>query len=465
MVAEVVDGGWASRELRGVDLGDERLNKRAVKLLEQFGEKPSLSIPAACGGWAETQAAYRFLGNEKVGWEGVLEPHGEATVERVRSQPVVLAVQDTTELDFAGKKDIEGLGPLSYATQRGMYVHPTLLVTPERISLGIWDAWMWAREADHHGRAKERRHWPIEAKESMRWIEGYERVCELAAEVPETRMIYVADREGDIYELFAAGERAQEQGQWAQWLIRATHNRVLEDEDEDKLHGALEVAPPLGEVSFELPRAPGRPARWVTQTLRAVTVTLRAPYRVGMKLPAVTVTAVLAREEQPPPGCEPVCWLLLTSLPVTTAEQALEVLNYYLCRWEIELFFRILKGGCEVEKLPLEHIERLEPALALYMIIAWRVLYLMRMGRQCPELACDVVFDDEEWRAVYLISEQCLPPAEPPPLADILAMVARLGGHLGRKGDGPPGPKTIWIGLQRTRDFVLALRAQRRTSG
>ena len=159
------------------------------------------------------------------------------------------------------------------------------------------------------------------------------------------------------------------------------------------------------------------------------------------------------------------CWLLLTNLPVTTAEQALEVLNYYLCRWEIELFFRILKGGCEVEKLQLERIERLEPALALYMIIAWRVLYLMRMGRQCPELACDVVFDDEEWQAVYLISEQRLPPAEPPPLAEILAMVARLGGHLGRKGDGPPGPKTIWIGLQRTRDFVLALRAQRRASG
>ncbi len=465
MVAEVVDGGWASRELRGVDLGDERLNKRAVKLLEQLGEKPGLSIPAACGGWTETQAAYRFFGNEKVGWEGVLEAHGEATLERVRSQAVVLAVQDTTELDFEGKKDIEGLGPLSYAAQRGMYVHPTLLVTPQRISLGVWDAWMWAREADHHGRAKERQRWPIEAKESIRWIEGYEQVCELAVQAPETQVIYVADRESDIYELFAAGERAEAQGRGASWLIRASHNRVLADEDQDKLRDALEAAPSLGEVSLELPRAPGRPARWVTQTLRAVSVTLRAPYRIGKKLPGVTVSAVLAREEQPPAGGEPVCWLLLTNLPVTTAEQALEVLNYYLCRWEIELFFRILKGGCEVEKLQLERIERLEPALALYMIIAWRVLYLMRMGRQCPELACDVVFDDEEWQAVYLISEQRLPPAEPPPLAEILAMVARLGGHPGRKGDGPPGPKTIWIGLQRTRDFVLALRAQRRASG
>lgn len=344
-----------------------------------------------------------------------------------------------------------------------MYVHPTLLVTPKRLSLGVWDAWMWAREADHHGQAEERRHWPIEAKESIRWIEGYERVCELAAEVPETRLIYVADRESDIYELFAAAERAGEQGRRAEWLIRATHNRVLDDSD--KLYAALEAAPALGQVTFELPRAPGHPARRVTQTLRTVTVTLRAPYRVGEKLPPVMVTALLAREEQPPEGYEPVRWLLLTSLPVTTAEQALEVLNYYLCRWEIELFFRILKDGCEVEELQLERTERREPALALYMIIAWRVLYLMRLGRQCPDLACDVVFDDEEWRAVYLVSEQRQPPAEPPPLAEILAMVGRLGGHLGRQGDGPPGPKAIWIGLQRTHDFVLALRAQRVASG
>ena len=459
MVAELSGESWASAELRSADFGDARLNQRAVKLLERFGAQPSLSIPAACQGWAETQGAYRFFSNPKVSWEQVLEPHGEASIERLRRHAVALAIQDTTELDFGGKRDIKGLGPLSYQAQRGMYVHPTLLVTPERLSLGVWDAWLWAREADHHGQAQARRHWPIEAKESMRWVEGYERVCELAAQVPDTQLIYVADRESDIYELFAAHERARGQGQCADWLIRATHNRALEEGD--KLYEQLEAAPVLGEVTFELPRAPGRPARTVTQQLRAVQVDLKAPYRVGKKLPTVTVTALLAREEHPPAGCEPVRWLLLSSLPVDNAEQALTLLNYYLCRWEIELFFRIFKGGCEVEELQLEHIDRLEPALALYMIIAWRVLYLMRLGRQCPELACDVVFDDEEWRAVYLVSTQQLPPAEPPPLAEILAMVASLGGHLGRKGDGSPGPKAIWIGLQRTRDFVTALRAQR----
>lgn len=465
MVAERVDqswgseGSWASAELLGADFGDRRLNARAEQLLEQLGAKPSLSIPAACGGWAETQGAYRFLANEKVSWEKILEPHGEATRQRLRAHPVVLAIQDTTELDFGGKKDIAGLGPLSYAAQRGMYVHPTLLVTPERVSLGVWDAWMWARDADHHGRSQERRHWPIEAKESMRWVEGYERVNELAATEPDTQLIYIADRESDIYEVFEATDRAAAQGRHAEFLIRAVHDRVLLDE-QAKLKAHLAAASALGTVTFHLPRAPGRPERLVTQTLRATRVTLKAPRRTGQPLAPVTVTAVLAEEQHPPAGTEPLRWLLLTSLAVETREQVLEVINYYLARWEIELFFRVLKGGCQVEALQLEALSRLEPALALYMIVAWRVLYLMRLGRQCPELPCDAVFEDAEWRAVYLVTQHRQPPTQPPPLADLLAMVARLGGHLGRKGDGPPGAKTLWIGLQRIRDFVLVLEAQ-----
>lgn len=470
MVAERVDrswgreSGWASEELLGAEFGDRRLNARAELLLEQLGAKPSLSIPAACGGWAETQAAYRFFANPKVGWEQILEPHGEATRRRMREHPVVLAIQDTTELDFGGKKDIDGLGPLSYAAQRGMYVHPTLLVTPERVSLGIWDAWMWARDADHHGRSQERRGWPIEAKESMRWVEGYERVNELAVEEPHTQVIYVADREGDIYEVFEAAERAAKQGRGAEFVIRAVHDRAL-FEEQDKLKARLEAAPELGTVTFRLPRTPERAGRVVTQTLRTTQVTLKAPQRTGKKLAPVTLSAILAEEQHPPAGAKPLRWLLLTSLPVDTREQVLEVINYYLCRWEIELFFMVLKGGCTVEALQLEALPRLEPALALYMIIAWRVLFLMRLGRQCPQLPCDVVFSDAEWRAVYLVTQKRQPPSEPPPLADMLAMVARLGGHLGRKGDGPPGAKTIWIGLQRAYDFVLAFEAQQVVAG
>ena len=151
--------------------------------------------------------------------------------------------------------------------------------------------------------------------------------------------------------------------------------------------------------------------------------------------------------------------LLLTNLPVTTPEQVIEKINWYLCRWQIEIYFRILKSGCNIEKLQLEHVERLRPALALYMIVAWRVLYLTVMGRECPELPCDVVFETSEWQAVYLVATKTRPPAHPPTLNTMVRMVAGFGGFLGRKHDGEPGPQSMWIGLQRTRDFVLTLEA------
>jgi len=172
------------------------------------------------------------------------------------------------------------------------------------------------------------------------------------------------------------------------------------------------------------------------------------------------VTAILAREEKPTKGMEPIEWLLLTNLLVSTAEEAQEKVQWYVCRWQIEVYFRILKSGCKVEQMQLQERDRLEVALALYMIVAWRVLYLIMMGRTVPELSCETAFAPEEWRALYIVLERKKPPRRAPSLGEILVMVARLGGYLARKGDGPPGPKAIWIGLQRVRDFVLALEAR-----
>ena len=184
---------WAAAELAGADLGDARLNRRVVRVAEQLGAQPGASIPVACGGWAETQAAYRLLAHENVDWESVLAPHWDCSIERMRAHRVVLCVQDTTELDFTSQPGIGGLGPLSYWRQHGLYVHPTLAVTPDGVPLGVLDAWLWARDRETFG--DDKRHWPIEAKESMRWLEGFERCAELAATLPDTRLVYVADRE------------------------------------------------------------------------------------------------------------------------------------------------------------------------------------------------------------------------------------------------------------------------------
>lgn len=448
-------------ELAGIDLRDQRLNRRARRLLTKLGDKPTVSIPAACGGWGETRAAYRLFDHPEVSAERVLAPHIACTEERLRAYPRVLCIQDTTELDYTTKKDsIVGLGPLNYESRWGLYLHPTLALTPERVPLGLLEAYTWVREPGSLGQEKDPNR-PLEEKESLRWVDGFARVNELAEQLTDTRLTYIADREGDLYDLFVEAP-CPERG--ADWLVRVQHaDRLLTDGR--KLRAVIDAAPVLAEISFERPAANGRRARTVHQQIKAVRVTLQAPARPDRTLPDVTVTALLATEPHPPAGEDPLDWLLLTNLPVETPEQAIEKLSWYLCRWQIEVFFKVLKSGCRVEQLQLETRARLEPALAFYMIIAWRVLYLTMLGRDCPEMPCDTVFADEEWKAVYLVTQRKPPPEQPPSLDTMVRMVATLGGFLNRKHDGFPGPKTLWIGLQRIPDFVLALEAARSIEG
>ena len=443
-MVETAAASWAVAELGGANLGDARLSRRLVRVAERLGAQPGASIPVACGGWAETQGAYRLLAHEAVDWEAVLTPHWDCSIERMRGQPVVLCVQDSTELNYTSQPGIAGLGPLSYLRQHGLYVHPTLAVTPDGVPLGVLDAWMWARDRATFG--EDKRHWPIEAKESMRWLEGFARCAELAETLPDTRLIYVADRECDIHEFMVRAQR--EPG--IDWLIRATHDRCLAEGD--KLWSRLAQAPLLGEVAFTLPARPNRPSRPVVLTVRAERVTLSPK---GAE--PVTVTALRAREASAPDGVEPLDWRLLTNRPATTLAQAAELLNWYGNRWSIEVFFRIFKTGCRVEALQLSTVERLEPALALYLIIAWRIQYLTALGRTATDLPCDVVLDPAEWRAVYVAIHRHPPPALPPSLPAMLGWIARLGGHLGRKCDGPPGPQAFWIGLQRARDLAWGM--------
>jgi len=452
---EMGDKHWALEEMGSLELGDSRVNKRVAYVLSQLGDKPTPSIPAACRGWAETLAAYRLFDNDKVTMEKVLAAHEKATVERMRQQAVVLCLEDTTEVDYSSRKETKGLGPLVHKDKRqGLLLHPTLAVTPDRIPLGCLRAFTWIHDAQLRRGGKEYWQVAIEARESFRWIEGYRRVNEVAAEVPRTQLVYVADRESDIYELFVEAH-----GQRVDLLIRAAQDRNLLDGG--KLWQEAEKSPALGRVEFDLPRSDAQPARRVTQTLHAVRVRLKAPWRKGKQLPHVEVTLILAKEEHPPAQAESVEWMLLTTRSARTFDEAAQLLQWYLCRWQIEIFFHVLKNGCKIEKLQLEHVDRLKRAIALYMIVAWRVLYLTMMGRKCPNLSCEAVFDKEEWEAVYIVTKRACPPREPPRLNEMVRMIASYGGYLDRSGDAEPGRKTLWIGLQRIRDFALGILAQR----
>jgi Transposase Tn5 dimerisation domain/Transposase DNA-binding len=447
---------WAEVETRSADLGDERLNRRLKLVLSRLADQPEKSIPAAFRGWGETQAAYRFFNNEKVTPEKILASHREATLQRTQQHRVVLCIEDTSDLDFTSKPKTEGLGPLNYEATRGINIHPMLAMTPEGLCLGVLEFWRWVRDASDHGGKdrQDRLQRPLEAKESLRWVEGYKKVGDLQGQVGATRLVYMADRESDLFELFEAAAQGA-----ADWLIRAAQDRAVQGGG--LIWEKVGQSPSLGQVEFDLPPGRGRCPRRVVQSLRAARVLLRAPYRPDKKLTPVEVTAILAREENPPEGEDCIEWLLLSNLLVESFEEACEKVQWYLSRWQIEVFFRILKSGCKVEQLQLQSRERIEVALALYLIVAWRVLYQTRLGRTVPDLSCEVAFAPQEWRAVYLVSKRKQPPSQPPSLHEILTLVAGLGGYLARKGDGPPGPKTIWQGLQRTRDFVLALEAHK----
>lgn len=416
------------------------MKKRLIKLVDDLSSNPLASIPVACQGWAETKAAYRLLDNEAVDWHTVLSTHGERSESRMADHKRVLCLQDTTELDFTSQPGIAGLGRLSYERQHGMYVHPTLAVTPDGIALGVLDAWMWARE-------------PVGEEalnEGVRWLEGYERVAECAKRLPETRLIYVADREGDIRALM---DRAAKLEHPADWLIRAQHDRVLAEDDE-KLMAKVAAQTALGTVEFQLPSSETRESRKVVQQIRVARLTLAAK---GGETRDVTV--ILAQEDHPPAGEEVIRWVLLTNELITTLEEACERVGWYRRRWLIEIFFRILKSGCRVEALQLAHVDRLERALVIYMIVAWRILHLVTLGRECPQLPCDVMFDAEEWRTAWIVAKRQRPPETPPALGEMIRIVATFGGFLGRKCDGHPGPKALWEGLQQLMAYVETARS------
>jgi hypothetical protein len=459
---------WVVDETRTADFGDERLDRRYQLLLDRLSDKPSLSIPAACQGEAETTAAYRFFDNERVSYERVLQPHYDATLGRIGQHPVVLIAQDTSEFDLTRREEKVG-GPLNDETRWGLFGHPQLAMTPERLPLGVIGATIWSRDAEEFAKSqavkrRERKAKPIDDKESFRWVEGYRRACWVAEQAPNTTVVSLADSEGDIYECFVEGVSAE--GRRAEWIVRACQNRALSEEDRD-LRQRLLSTKVLGKLTIQVSqrdaatgddrkRKQARTAREAKVSVRAKKVWLRPPPRPGKKLPVVAVNAILVLEEHPPEGEEPIEWLLLTSLPITVFTEVLTVIDYYCCRWEIEVYFRVLKGGCRVEDLQLQTTERLEACLALYAIVAWRVLHVLMLGRANPEMRCDAVLSEAEWKAVYQIVTNRQPPSRPPTLGIMVKMIAELGGYMGRKHDGPPGPKTLWVGLQRMRDFAVA---------
>lgn len=467
---------WVLSEMKTVDLNDKRLNKRLLEVLSQLGSHPTASIPAACGGHAEMTAAYRLFDNEKATFANILQPHTEATRQRMVQQAVVVLSQDTTEVDVTRpEQQVAGAGPLDGGPRRGAFLHPLHAFTLDGTPLGTLHAQTWVR-GEEVGCASmsraQRAAIPIEEKESYRWVEVLRRAGEEALLCPSTQLVCVADSEADIYELLA---EATAEPHRVDWIVRACQNRALQRENgretsEKYVREHVLTQPVLfthtiqargrkAKVDCETRgRRQPRQSRQAEMEVRSARVTLRPPWRADRKLPEVTVNVVLVSEMNPPEGDVAVEWLLLTSLPVDDVESVRLVIHYYCVRWMIEVFFRVLKSGCRVEARRFEHIDRLLACLAVYLIVAWRTLYVCRLGRSCPDVSCEAVFEPAEWKSVWKVVHRTDPPRVPPPLNQMVRLVAQLGGYVNRKRSDPPGPQVIWIGLQRMHDFAICWR-------
>ena len=445
-------------ELNGIDLGDKRLEKRCVKILEALAADPEASVNAAMRGWPETNAAYRFFQNPSVTPEAILAPHIEATKQRIAEEPVVLILQDTTELDFS-KHPPRDAKCLNKDTRHGLYDHTHLAVTPDRLCLGVVGQEQFAREPESLGKTDERVNWPIEEKESFRWLTGYRLASDLAGVHPNTQVVSIADREADIYDIFVEAERHPSP---AEFVIRAKEPRCTPDlvpgggrAEYQKVTDLVRASKLRSRKTVDLPKTPKREARQAVLEIRATRVTLKPPHaRSG--LPQVAMNVVLAEEVNGPGDGTDVSWRLLTSLPIGTLEDVLRVVDYYATRWCIEVYFRTLKAGCRVEEMQLETVDRVRNCLAFYKIVAWRVLQLTHLHRECPTLPCTAVFDDAEWKSVWRITTRKALPKAVPSLAEFVPLLASLGGYNCRAGDPPPGPQALWIGIRRMTDFALA---------
>jgi hypothetical protein len=389
---ETVD--WCARELQSIDLGDARLNRRAQRILAARWNDPSATFGASFPNWAQAKGAYNLIENPKpeISLQTLLGAHAESTQTRMASEPLVLLAQDTTSLNYSGLNQTTGLGEIGSGPARGLFLHSLLALRPDGVLLGVLNAQSWGRHPEPSPDKRTRNAKSIHEKESVRWIDQLHNAASAARRLPHTQMVVMADRESDLYELHDAVQIGPPN---VHVLVRAQHDRNLDGHQ--KLWAFL-ASQPLGESrDLDIPRHGSRAARQATVEIRWASVTIEAP-AVGPKKgwPPLTMRAVWVHEPAPPPGVEPLDWMLLTDLPVNQLTQAWEKVAWYCRRWSIEEWHRVLKSICRIEQREFKTAEHLQRALAFDLIMAWRILALVKLGRAVPNVPAALLYTPEE---------------------------------------------------------------------
>lgn len=360
--------GWYEEEFLGLNLGDKRLNKRLGIIMNYRMRKPNSSIPESFGSLDKMKGAYRFFSNEKAKPELIQKSHKDSTITRLKGNRIILSVQDTTDIAYSSHKETKGLGYINDSENaRGYHYHPTLAVTVEGTPLGILDSQVWVRETLDKSKTKqekfkERKNTPIENKESYKWLKSYRTLCEIESNNhADFHLVSVCDREADIFELF--NEHAIITNEYKPDLIvRARSDRNISDGDEKHLYDELNNIEEYAEYTILVPRKKNSPAREATLQVKFKEVNIDPPNNLlnRSSYSKIKMYAVTTNEVNPPKDVEPVHWFILTTIPVLNFDDAFEIIEWYRQRWVIEIYFKTLKSGCNIEDYQLQTFERLE---------------------------------------------------------------------------------------------------------
>jgi len=436
---------------------DQRTKRRVIRLAIDKMARPARSLSRSCRTTPKAKAAYRLVGNyklrpgqkrkERVTKDQLYNPIFQHAAQSCRLEPRIYAVQDTSCLMFPTLRNTTGLGTADRREEQALWMHSALAIRPDGYILGLCHAHFWARPVAEFGKSAQRKKRPFEDKESYLWVGTANAVQALFHDQGiDAEIVHIADRAGDVHEVLQeyvdTGKR---------FIIRFARDRKIEEE-QGYVRPQLAQQPLLHTRTITIPRTRKHPQRQARVQVRSCRVTLHPPRTCPdhRRKKPVAVNVVWVHEPHPPQGVERIDWVLYTSEPVRSADDCWEAVRAYKLRWRIEEYHRVLKSDCYAEKTQLKDADCIIRLLALLAVAAIRILQLRDVARAQPKEPCTLVLEHDEWRALWLlIYEEPPEPDRPPPtMQEAVKMIGRLGGHLGRKGDGMPGAETLSLGLK-----------------
>ena len=433
------------KEFTDLDLGDVRRNERFVTIIDNVINHPGHSIQEQNESWYGAKATYEFFKNEEISLEKLqlaIHTYGAANVPD--DLDCVLILHDTSNISYNGLQ-AEGLGYLDHGYGKGLLLHTSMVASTTGTPLALLYQQIWARKDSEKGKTKDRQKKLIEEKESYKWIKGIEESNKILS---ATTKVHIADREADIYELFFMPPEAN-----AELLIRACRSRRTTASA--SLWEEISNLPLAASIVLQIPNETGHKKESKTVEVRYQKIELLRPKHSKSSYESVWLTAIEVREPEIEDEERGIWWKLLTTLEVKDVEDVKLYILWYTYRWLIERFHYVLKSGCKIEALQLKQAESLKKAVVMYSLAGFKIMQLTYQSRETPQVSCEVVLSKNEWEALYIrIHKTGTLPTIPPTLEQAAKWIGRLGGHLGRKSDGPPGLKTIWRGYQRLRDFT-----------